>query len=280
MSYSVTIKNGLADVALPGGTIAQGGQTYTLTDDQYLSLSPTAAAALFSSSSQTGGGGGGDMLSTNNLSDVASVPTSRTSLGLGGAAVLNVGTTTGTVAAGDAVGTAVQTLWTPASQGLKGWTFDPVMVSSSGVAPTAGVVSLGAIQLYSAFTSTNFYWSVATAGATLTAGQNFVGLYNSAGNLVWSTSADTTATTTGLKTETMAVALTAGKYWGAAVFNGTTVPGLARCGAVAGSTAAINLGLTGAALRSATNGATQTALPNPITLSSNAAGSFFWFAIK
>lgn len=55
MSYSVTIKPGLADVALPGGTIAQGGQTYTLTDDQYLELSPTAPAALFSNSSHTGG---------------------------------------------------------------------------------------------------------------------------------------------------------------------------------------------------------------------------------
>lgn len=59
MSYSVTIKPGLADIALPGGMIAQGGQTYTLTDDQFLALSPTAAAALFSSSSQTGGGGAG-----------------------------------------------------------------------------------------------------------------------------------------------------------------------------------------------------------------------------
>lgn len=36
-----------------------------------------------------------------NLSDLASASTARTSLGLGGAAVLNVGTTTGTVAAGD-----------------------------------------------------------------------------------------------------------------------------------------------------------------------------------
>jgi hypothetical protein len=58
VSYTVTIKPGLADIALPGGTIAQGGQTYTLTDDQFLALSSTAAAALFSSSSQSGGTSG------------------------------------------------------------------------------------------------------------------------------------------------------------------------------------------------------------------------------
>jgi hypothetical protein len=39
--------------------------------------------------------------STNNLSDVASASAARTNLGLGGAAILSVGTTAGTVAAGD-----------------------------------------------------------------------------------------------------------------------------------------------------------------------------------
>lgn len=38
---------------------------------------------------------------SNNLSDLGTVATARTNLGLGGAAVLNVGTTAGTVAAGD-----------------------------------------------------------------------------------------------------------------------------------------------------------------------------------
>lgn len=40
-------------------------------------------------------------LKANNLSDLASIPTSRTNLGLGDSAVLNVGTTASTVAAGD-----------------------------------------------------------------------------------------------------------------------------------------------------------------------------------
>lgn len=45
--------------------------------------------------------GMGDLVSAANLSDVASVPTARTNLGLRGAALLDVGTSSGTVAAGD-----------------------------------------------------------------------------------------------------------------------------------------------------------------------------------
>lgn len=43
----------------------------------------------------------GALKASNNLSDLGTVATARTNLGLGGAAVLNVGTLTGTVAAGD-----------------------------------------------------------------------------------------------------------------------------------------------------------------------------------
>ena len=47
------------------------------------------------------GAGTGDMIGANNLSDLTNFATARSNLGLGGAATLNVGTTTGTVTAGD-----------------------------------------------------------------------------------------------------------------------------------------------------------------------------------
>lgn len=43
----------------------------------------------------------GGLLAANNLSDLNSIPTARTNLGLGGAALLSVGTSAGSVAAGD-----------------------------------------------------------------------------------------------------------------------------------------------------------------------------------
>lgn len=50
-----------------------------------------------------GGGGGavGALIAANNLADLSSKPTARTNLGLGNAATRNVGSTAGTVAAGD-----------------------------------------------------------------------------------------------------------------------------------------------------------------------------------
>ena len=65
------------------------------------------------------GSGAGDMLRSQNLNDVLDKPTSRSNLGLGNSATRNVGTTAGTVAAGDdsrfgAGGTAVGTSFTPA----------------------------------------------------------------------------------------------------------------------------------------------------------------------
>lgn len=65
------------------------GTYWSLTDDSPITWTPSA-------------GGTGDMLSTNNLSDVANVATARTNLGLGTAAVKNV-PASGNAASGEAV---------------------------------------------------------------------------------------------------------------------------------------------------------------------------------
>lgn len=49
MPYLVTLKAGLKDVALPDGTLGQGGQSYALSEAHYNGLSPTARSTLFSS---------------------------------------------------------------------------------------------------------------------------------------------------------------------------------------------------------------------------------------
>ena len=85
------------------------------------------------------GSGGGDMLRSNNLSDVVSTTQARTNLGLGGAALLNVGSTASTVAAGDdprfvsvyaaasapnLLTTPVGTLWWETDSGLLFFLYD------------------------------------------------------------------------------------------------------------------------------------------------------------
>jgi hypothetical protein len=93
------------DVGTTAGTVAAGddprfavsgfGDMYNSDNLAFLTDFAAARANLGV------GTGDGDLVSTNNLSDVANVATARTNLGLGGAALLSVGTTAGTVAAGD-----------------------------------------------------------------------------------------------------------------------------------------------------------------------------------
>lgn len=86
------------------------------------------------------GSGAGDMLRSANLSDLLDVPLSRTHMGLKGAAILDVGTTAGTVAAGDdSRFTAQAPLASPAFTGNPTAPTPPPADNDTSIATTAFV---------------------------------------------------------------------------------------------------------------------------------------------
>jgi hypothetical protein len=94
---------------------------------------------------------------SQNLADVPSKPTARTNLGLGGAAVLSVGTTAGTVAAGD----------DSRFSSTKPWVFD-VTAAAYGAVGDAQVVTDGAMSSGSAvLTSATANWPSSVVGKSI-----------------------------------------------------------------------------------------------------------------
>ena len=151
---------------------------------------------------------------------------------------------------------------------LLAWTQDPA-TASSGFTLSAGVVYLSKIKITSRSTVvSNILYGVTTLGSALTAGQCFVGLYNSSGTLLVS-SADQSGVmnTTGLKTAAITPqTLAVGSYYVAFLANGTgTLPAVAGGGGVS---SAVNAGLTTGTARFLNTAAGNTTLPATITLSS------------
>lgn len=155
--------------------------------------------------------------------------------------------------------------------GLLSWNYDPAMCGAGSTGTTAGTVYLMKIKIVNRSTVvTNVLMSVTAAGATLTAGQNFAGLYNSSGTLLSATADQTTAWgTTGLKTMALSApqTLAVGNYYVAVVANGTTPPSFMRGADI--SSSGVNAGLTASTGRFVTGPTAQTTLPASITMGSN-----------
>lgn len=161
--------------------------------------------------------------------------------------------------------------------GFETWSFDPGAPASSVIAVN-GRVYLSKLMIRRDVTIDTIWWSVTTAGATPTAGQNEVGLFSSAGTRLAATNVDAVISSTGPKnTAITAVNLLANTFvWVGFVFNAATAPTLAR-GSSFESTPSMNL--TAATLRYALNGTGATALPASITPGDNTtSGALSFFA--
>lgn len=154
----------------------------------------------------------------------------------------------------------------PQDHGLETWTHDPYNGASSALLVN-GRIYLVRMNVRRAATVSTVWWSIATPGATPTAGQNWVGLYSSSGARLATTNVDASVAGSGAQaTAITPQSLAAGTFvWAAFVFNAATPPTVVR-GASFESTPNVNLPAT--ALRSAVNGS-GTTLPASITPGSN-----------
>lgn len=176
------------------------------------------------------------------------------------------GTVTGSLAvSGPALGED-----TPARHGAAAWCYDPALAVNS-TQLTGGTLYLARVDIAADVTATKIYWWVANTGSGATAGQNWAGLYSSAGTLLASANVDSSFSSATLKTTAIAAtALTAGSfYWVALLFNASVTPTLTRASGWSGVDTAANLGLAASAYRFAKNGTALTALPSPIVPASN-----------
>lgn len=166
---------------------------------------------------------------------------------------------------------------------LVAWTYDPSHAVNA-IQLTGGTIYLAKLHVTRTVSVTKLYWWMSVAGATVTAGQNFGGLYGSDGTRLVTADADATVTATaGLQTLTISsTALTAGSfYWAALVFNATTRPTIQYGSGATGASTVTNVGLTAATFRYATAGTGQTSLPASITPASNSASLIAgpWMAV-
>lgn len=173
--------------------------------------------------------------------------------------------------------------------GLIAWSYDAALAAISSSVPVGGALYLVGVQARLPFTTAKAYLDFATTTTPggVTAGANWIGLYDSTGTLRASAALDTflTSFSAGLQTISWSAAYTGtpGQYWVGLVMNCTTYPTIYRAGSPPGGSS-INAGITTAAnYRACMNGTGVTTLAN-ITPSSNSLSAgdtprLWWTAI-
>jgi hypothetical protein len=154
---------------------------------------------------------------------------------------------------------------TPALQNLVGWSYDVAMAAASS-SPTNGTLYVTRLQIDRVATVSNLLLVCTGAAVTPTAGQNAVGLFNSAGVLIASASLDAALGASGpVVAPCTPVGVTPGIYYVGFFTNAVTPATMARGSGVSGSATGTNIGASGASLRFATGPTGLTSIPGSIT---------------
>lgn len=164
--------------------------------------------------------------------------------------------------------------FTPSDHGFEAWTHDPYYPASS-TAGTSGTVYVVRLPVRRAYTSAALWWGVVGSGTVPVAGQNWTGIYSSAGQLLGQAAADGQITSAGGKRSPITAAVSGQFVWAAFLFNATTVPTMLR-GSSFESTPSMNLPTAG--LRAAVAATGATVLPasfDPATLTTSNCITFF-----
>lgn len=162
---------------------------------------------------------------------------------------------------------------------LKSWTADPaIVVDGQNQALTAGQLRADRLITFAAGPVTEVLINVGAAGATLTAGQNFVALYRASdGALIQAVAADTIFASTGTKRIPLtSFDVTDGQaFFVALLANGTTMPQFARCPTTNGQL--VNLtGLTDLAVRAGVAGVGLAAMPATLPALGTGTNTLIW----
>jgi hypothetical protein len=176
------------------------------------------------------------------------------------------------------------TVFKASDYGLASMAYDPTIATNQS-ALISGSVFMTKLMIRSNVTVNRLWYNVSVAGTSLTAGQNFIGLYDSSGNRI-AVSADLSSdwTATGLKSTsfTAPVDLIPGAYYGAILCNATTPITVARGSGQ--STNMMNVNLTSSTARFTQGGtgwASVTSLPASGTLGNRSlSGIPIWMALN
>lgn len=166
--------------------------------------------------------------------------------------------------------------------GYLAWTYEPALASST-VVLASSTLTVCRVKVPTTLNVTNVLYDVTTAGATLTSGQNFVGIYNNSGQLVASSADQSTGwTSTGLKTTALTggpFAVTGPYVYVAFQVIGTTGPTLAKTAAPSSNIPVNGSLTTGFLTRCFTATSGTTALPSTLASPSNGTAQL-WVALS